>query len=71
MSDESVQRMFAERERVMGEAVAAVESECAGKPVALIVPKLRAALVRAGVEPHEEWLEEAANRISERRALGD
>jgi len=55
----------------MQEAVAAVETECAGKPAVLIVPKLRAAMVGAGVEPHEEWLQEAAVRISERRPLGD
>jgi hypothetical protein len=68
---DDVSRLLAERERVMQEAVAAVETECAGKPAVLIVPKLRAAMVGAGVEPHEEWLQEAAVRISERRPLGD
>jgi hypothetical protein len=45
-------------------AVDTVAREDAGQPVEVIVPKLRSALIGAGVEPNEQWVRETAEAIS-------
>jgi hypothetical protein len=61
---DGVRRLGDEIERKIDDAVGPVASECAGQSVESIIPRVRAALVSAGVEPNEHGVREIAERIS-------